>query len=585
MMKKPQIDYTSKDYEGFRNDMINLIPQILPTYTDYSESDAGIMMIEAFAYMGDILSYYQDRRANEVYLPTATQLKSVLDISKMLGYQLKTATASRTKVYFTLATPAPAGGFVVPKGFAIGTKPTDYEPSIQFETVQDLFIPQGAKGNEKDAQGNYLYLVDVIQGITIPRDIIGASSAQPNMRFALKYADVLTDSVRVYVNEGTGDELWADMTDDPIGTTLDGKFYQRELDENGFTWIVFGDGLRGKIPTVGFSNIAASYRVGGGRDKNVGANTINTLLDAKAGIVEVNNPTPSIDGTDMETIEQAKVNAPKLFKTQNRAVTMEDYENISRSVIGVAKARAVADEKQTNAVKLTVAPIGGGQPSPALINLVFQTIDAVKVLTTKVILEAPKYIGALMTLEVEAYESANNMETKTFVTQALRDLFDFDTISFGEGVPISRIYRELMNIDSVYSVNVRRLTTVPLVEGTIVSGNPTFGPVEIKTTATYEGKWKVVMTSPTAFTVNQLSYDSSGKEVLVPKGTGTMGTKFTDTGNMISFTITAGTVPCAPGDNWKFKTFPYLSNIAIEPHELLVLAEDDLQITVTGGRG
>ncbi len=585
MIKKPQIDYTSKDYEGFRNDMINLIPQILPTYTDYSESDAGIMMIEAFAYMGDILSYYQDRRANEVYLPTATQLKSVLDISKMLGYQLKTATASRTQVYFTLATPAPAGGFVVPKGFAIGTKPTDYEPSIQFETVQDLYIPQGAKGNETDAEGNYLYLVDVIQGITIPRDIIGASSGQPNMRFPLKYGDVLTDSIRVYVNEGTGDELWADMTDDPIGTTLDGKFYQRELDENGYTWIVFGDGLRGKIPTVGFSNIAASYRVGGGRSKNVGANTINTLLDAKAGLVEVNNPTPAIDGTDMETIEQAKVNAPKLFKTQNRAVTMEDYENISRSVIGVAKARAVADEKQTNAVKLTIAPIGGGQPSASLINLVFQTIDAVKVLTTKVILEAPKYIGALMTLEVEAYETANNMETKTFVTESLRDLFDFETISFGEGVPISRIYRELMNIDSVYSVNVRRLTTVPLVEGTIVSGNPTFGTVEIKPTNTYEGEWKVVMTSPTAFTVNRLSYDSQGNEVLVPKGTGTMGTRFTDTDNMISFTITAGTVPCAAGDNWKFKTFPYLSNISIEPHELLVLAEDDLQITVTGGRG
>ncbi len=81
----PPIDYTSRDYAAFRQDMIDAIPTRLPEWTSRSPNDFGITLIELFAYMGDILSFYGDRIANEAFLETATLRSSVLKIAAMLA--------------------------------------------------------------------------------------------------------------------------------------------------------------------------------------------------------------------------------------------------------------------------------------------------------------------------------------------------------------------------------------------------------------------------------------------------------------------------------------------------------------------
>jgi uncharacterized phage protein gp47/JayE len=86
--KRPIIDYVTKDYDGFREGMLALIPQLLPNWSDRSESDFGVVLIELFAYVADILSYYQDRVANEAYLSTATQRRSVAELLRLIDYQI-----------------------------------------------------------------------------------------------------------------------------------------------------------------------------------------------------------------------------------------------------------------------------------------------------------------------------------------------------------------------------------------------------------------------------------------------------------------------------------------------------------------
>ena len=67
----PIIDYTNKDYDSLREAMLELAREKLPAWTDHSPNDLGVTLLELFAYMGDILLYYQDRIANESYLDTA----------------------------------------------------------------------------------------------------------------------------------------------------------------------------------------------------------------------------------------------------------------------------------------------------------------------------------------------------------------------------------------------------------------------------------------------------------------------------------------------------------------------------------
>lgn len=85
---KRMIDYIAKDYESFRQAMIDLIPQKLPEWTDRSEADFGVVLIELFAYMADILGYYQDRIANESFLATAQERRSVIHHLRTIGYEL-----------------------------------------------------------------------------------------------------------------------------------------------------------------------------------------------------------------------------------------------------------------------------------------------------------------------------------------------------------------------------------------------------------------------------------------------------------------------------------------------------------------
>jgi hypothetical protein len=80
------IDYTSRDYASLREDLITAVQLRLPDWTAENPSDFGLALLEAFAYMGDIASYYVDRAANEAFLPTATRRESLSDIAKTLGY-------------------------------------------------------------------------------------------------------------------------------------------------------------------------------------------------------------------------------------------------------------------------------------------------------------------------------------------------------------------------------------------------------------------------------------------------------------------------------------------------------------------
>ncbi len=85
------VDYTSRDYYSIREDLINLVKQRVNQsnvrkWTGDDPSDFGVALIEAFAYVGDLTNYYIDRIANETYLPTATQRKSIINLASLYGY-------------------------------------------------------------------------------------------------------------------------------------------------------------------------------------------------------------------------------------------------------------------------------------------------------------------------------------------------------------------------------------------------------------------------------------------------------------------------------------------------------------------
>ena len=354
MSRKPTkgIDYTSRDYEAYRTLLIQELQKRMPEYTDTSQTDAGIVIIECLANGLDICSLYSDVIANDCFLPTTQDRKIAVLLARQLGYVSKNQTASIIEQVFVLGEVMDTD-VLIPKGSTVTTIDSTDMISIYFETQDVLIIPAGKLGNETDEEGNYLYTVKVAQGSSVNEDLLGSSNGQPYQSFKLNYQEVLTDTIQLMVDEGSGFELWTQ-----VGTFIDSneesKHYIVTVDEFDNCYIEFGSGARGKIPNVYDNGIIASYRIGGGTVGNVKPNTIIEIDDSIPYVDETFNPYPPLVlGHEKESIEEIRENAPAAFRTQDRAITSQDYADLLRiNFYDVLSAVGIADTEEKLNMKL-----------------------------------------------------------------------------------------------------------------------------------------------------------------------------------------------------------------------------------------
>ena len=107
---KPAIDYTDKDYDALRQALLGLATYRLPEWTDRSAADLGMLLVDLFAYMGDIVSYYQDRIASESFLDTAVERRSIINLLRLIGYELAPPVASSAELTLVFNPPGPERG-------------------------------------------------------------------------------------------------------------------------------------------------------------------------------------------------------------------------------------------------------------------------------------------------------------------------------------------------------------------------------------------------------------------------------------------------------------------------------------------
>lgn len=314
------IDYTNKDYESFRYSMLSQIPVKCPEWTDYKESDFGVVIIELLSYCLDVLSYYQDRSANECFIDTAKLRQSVISLVKLIGYSAKGYFPSEYDETFTLSEAAPAGGVVIPKGFKVSTLQTETELPIIFEVKDSVTIAGGESSSN----------IRIIQGETVYNEIIGSSTGEQSQVFTLKQKKaVIDDTMFIYVKESG---IWAEYTRvnnfiDSVGTD---RHYVASIDDDDITYIEFGNGAAGKIPPESLDSVRATYRICEGSSGTVGVNSINQVVSGGVPLLSsvTNASVAIVEGVDKETITEIKENAIKANRTKERAVTDQDFEDL-----------------------------------------------------------------------------------------------------------------------------------------------------------------------------------------------------------------------------------------------------------------
>ena len=461
------IDYMARDYESYLRSMRALIPQKLPEWKDFeSEADFGNVLLQLFAHMGDILSYYQDRIVNESFLGTAQTRSSVIHHLRLIGYNL--STAAPASAILTVKTDH-TGTVTINKGDAFATKSQKDKPSVRFEYTRD--VPLEISFSSENQVAN----IPVEEGRLVKDEIIGISDGTPNQRFTLAHPCLILRSL------GLGQEVNKDITlISQIGENIDHwslqyslafsreqqKEYVIEIDEKDRATVVFGDGTFGAIPARG-SVLRATYRVGGGLLGNVAKDTITTIVNApQLALIgaEITNSEPASGGSDRESIDHAVMHAPSVFRSLKRAVTAEDYKALALDFNGVGKVRAEATN--WNTVKLFVAPQGGGLICGDILkaNLLAYFEDK-RPLSTIIEIEDADYVKIYISAElgIESYYAREDIKEKVY--DAVSSLLAFDNVEFSDKLYLSKFYEAIENIEGVDYVTIKQFTTKE--EGTI----------------------------------------------------------------------------------------------------------------------
>ena len=363
-----QIDYTSRDFAALKADLISLIKERTGTTWDPTDySDLGHVLVESFAYMGDIMSHYLDRIANETTLDTAIQRSTLLSLAAIYDYIPSGPTPATVAVTFTnisdYTLDIPVGTQVMaPLSFGIYSE-------VYFETlVAATAVAPGATISLLCQEGKTVNtdrpdLIDSTYNIALPANL-GTSDGSSNQYFIIPDTGIINSSVTTYIGQGIAFGSWS-YKDNLIEAGPQDKVFGISPNEDGTINIVFGDGVNGAIPPSG-QLISATYKTSVGSAGNIKSLAITEVTFFPGNVdpavtsyfTAVNNA-PATGGADPDGLTNIKKKIKAAATTRRRAVTLADYSYLSLLSEGVGKASA-SSTTYTN-VNLYVQPMDDGQ--------------------------------------------------------------------------------------------------------------------------------------------------------------------------------------------------------------------------------
>ncbi len=255
-------------------------------------------------------------------------------------------------------------------------------------------------------------------------------------------------------------ELW-NASRDLLASDRFSTGFVAEIEQDGITYLRFGDDIMGKQPDGGFQP-SATYRIGNGKKGNVGRDSITQVVWDSDGITSVRNPLPAIGGTNAESITQAKEFAPMAFRTQERAVTETDYAEKTELHPEVQKAAARFHWTGSwYTVFVTVDRKSGFDINDQFKNDILLHLEKYRMAGYDLEIRQPKFVPLDIELNVCVKPGyfRTNVEERLLEVFSCYDLpdgtrgfFHPDNFTFGQAVYLSAIYKLAMSVSGVESV-------------------------------------------------------------------------------------------------------------------------------------
>ena len=298
-------------------------------FTDFDfEGSNFSILIDTLAYNSYITAYNTNMAVNESFIDSAVLRENVVSLARNIGYVPRSTKSSTATISFTVdvsSLDAPSvrlNAGLVALGAVQGGNYT-------FSIPENITVTPTSNGiasfnNISIFEGNYL------------TKLFTVDNSQTNQRFILPNQNIDTSSIRVEVVENGDSFTYTAYTNIFEVNSQSRLFLIQEVDDERYQ-IMFGDNILGRKPSNG-SVIRVSYIVTNGVEGNNATNfTFSGTLTYPVGGVSTNitnNVSPistiqrSENGDSIESIDNVKYLAPRVYASQYRAVTPNDYKSL-----------------------------------------------------------------------------------------------------------------------------------------------------------------------------------------------------------------------------------------------------------------
>lgn len=294
-------------------------------------------------------------------------------------------------------------------------------------------------------------------------EVLGSGDGSKSMQqFTLKQSpltflsapnpDGIESTLKVRIN----DIRWHEA-DSLAGLGPTDRRFITPTDDEDKTTIVFGNGQYGARLSTGIENVTAVYRTGIGKPGNVAAEQISLLATRPLGVKGVINPLRASGGADREGRDQARRNVPLPLMALDRLVSVQDYEDFTRSFAGIGKASATRlSDGRRQLVHVTIA---GAEDIPIdknsdLYRNLRQALHQFGDPHLPIQVAVRELMLLVITAKVRLLPDYQWESVEPKIRATMVDAFSFERCELGQDVLLSEVISKIQAVEGVAYVDV-----------------------------------------------------------------------------------------------------------------------------------
>ena len=422
------------------------------------EGSSMSVLLDVLAYNTHYNAFYTNMIANEMFLDSALLRSSVVSKARALGYTPRSVTGATAEINIQVTPTDDPGVVSIDKNTPFTT--TVNNIAYTFNTTESTTV-------NKNASGNYVANNVVIkQGNFLSHTYI-ANTSNPDEKYIFPNLGTDTSTIVVKLKNSSAEAnvFVYNKASDITTVNSSSNVYFTHENTDGRYEVTFGDGVLGRKLTSGNVIILESLV-----SEGTAANDADTFIasDTVGGYsnVSITTATSAFGGSDRETIQSIKFNAPKHYETQNRAVTVNDYRRIVSTEYSDADSIAVwgGEDNETpvyGKVFIAVKPKSGLTLTDTAKDYIKQILKERKVVSVTPEVQNPDYTYMNFVSTVK-FNEATAQNTAAVIAQNVKNkIVNFGTTelsNFDLKFRYSKLTREIDKVDPSILSNLLTIT-------------------------------------------------------------------------------------------------------------------------------